>query len=263
MNVATCGSPGLIGGRAVDRSRASPNFGARAQEIASPDMIVLHYTGMRDGPAAIDWLCDPASQVSCHYVVTDDGGILQLVAEDARAWHAGRSFWAGVTDVNSASIGIEIVNGGHDFGLPPYPDSQIAAVIDLCRDIMDRRGIRRERVLAHSDIAPARKRDPGERFPWRQLAKSGVGCWVDCDAALPGDRLEAGSTGEAVLEVQRWLAAYGYGVATTGVFDPATETVVRAFQRHFRPGLVDGRADQQTCVLARSLVELASRPSGA
>ena len=220
----------------VDRSRASPNHGARAG-ARRPDSLVLHYTGMRDGPSAVDRLCDPASEVSCHYVVTEAGGLLQLVAEDRRAWHAGRSFWQGETDLNSASIGIEIVNGGHDFGLPPFPQVQIAAVIALCRDVIARYAIRPERILAHSDIAPQRKRDPGERFPWQRLAEAGVGLW-------PAAVLAQGAV--EITTVQAQLIRLGYGLSATGIFDDATATVLRAFQRRYRPERIDGIADTET-----------------
>lgn len=233
-------------GFAIDSSRTSPNHGPRAAGYVGPDMVLLHYTGMRDGPSAIDWLCNPASQVSCHYVVTEDGDVLRLVPEECRAWHAGRSSWAGVTDINSASIGIEIVNGGHDFGLPPYPDRQIEALIALCRDIVVRHGIAPGRVLAHSDVAPGRKRDPGELFPWQRLATAGLGLFVPPAPDRPGLTLETGHEGEEVMALQRALAAFGYGLEPTGSYDPLTETVVQAFQRHFRPVRVDGRADPGT-----------------
>lgn len=252
------GGPSTFAGRVIDRSRASPNYGARADSVGAPDMIILHYTGMRDGPSAVDWLCNPASQVSCHYVVAEDGGIVQLVDEERRAWHAGRSFWAGLTDINSASIGIEIVNGGHDFGLPPFPDVQIAATIDLCRDIVGRFGIRPERVLAHSDVAPSRKRDPGERFPWHRLAEAGVGRWIEIEDELPGDIFAQGHTGADVQKFKRLLASFGYHVSTTAAFDHDTEMTVRAFQRHFRPARIDGRADPETRALIRRLVETMS-----
>ena len=160
--------------RCVDRVRASPNHGVRLGRTR-PDCIVLHYTGMADGASAIAWLCNPLAQVSSHYVIEEDGRILQLVAESRRAWHAGRSAWAGATDLNSASIGIEIVNGGHPAGLPPFPPAQVEAAIRLCRDIADREAIRPERIVGHSDIAPGRKIDPGERFPWAELHAGGVG----------------------------------------------------------------------------------------
>lgn len=243
---------------AVDRSRQSPNHGSRGEAHRTPALIVLHYTGMLDGPSAVDWLCNPLSQVSCHYVVEEDGGLLQLVAEDRRAWHAGRSAWADLTDLNAASIGIEIVNGGHDFGLPAFPDRQIGAVIALCRDIMGRHRIHPEGVLAHSDIAPSRKRDPGERFPWKRLAEAGIGRWLDAVPDLPGTTLEPESAGPDVAVFQQHLARFGYGVAATGTYDTGTETVVRAFQRRFRPARIDGLADPSTRDLLTRLNETVS-----
>ena len=222
--------------------RPSPNHGERLGR-GRPDGIVLHYTGMGDGPSAIAWLREPASQVSCHYVVEEDGAIVQLVPEARRAWHAGRSSWAGETDLNSATVGIEVVNGGHDFGLPPYPERQVAAVIALCRDVADRHGIAADRVLAHSDVAPGRKRDPGELFPWGALAEAGVGLWVP-----PSDD-PAGAAGigrDALAAFQAGLARYGYGLAADGVDDEASRIVVEAFQRRFRPARIDGRADPGT-----------------
>jgi N-acetylmuramoyl-L-alanine amidase len=164
----------------VDRVLVSPNHDTRGRSI---DMIVLHYTGMRSTDAALQRLCDPAARVSSHYVLLEDGEICQLVPEAERAWHAGVSSWEGETDINARSIGIEIANPGHDLGYPDFPDAQIAAVIALCRDLMLRRGIAAARVLAHSDVAPARKPDPGEKFPWRRLADAGIGIWVDSTPA--------------------------------------------------------------------------------
>ena len=155
----------------VDDLAASPNFGDRRGRTI--DALVLHYTGMPTGAGALARLCDPASSVSCHYLVWEDGRITQLVAERERAWHAGRAFWAGEHDMNAASIGIEIVNPGHDGGAPPYPAAQIEAVAALGRDLCVRHAIPPHRVLAHSDIAPDRKLDPGEWFPWRTLAAAG------------------------------------------------------------------------------------------
>ena len=206
-------------------------------------MLLLHYTGMRDGPSAIDWLCDPQSQVSCHYVVAEDGQVLQLVPDERRAWHAGRSVWRGESDINSVSIGIEIVNGGHDFGLPAFPGAQIEAIALLCRTLAARYRIAPERVLAHSDVAPSRKRDPGERFPWAQLASLGVGHWVDAGQSAGRQEVEPSSARPDVLTLQQALSDYGYGLQLTGLYDDATETVVRAFQRHFRPERIDGHAD--------------------
>ena len=147
------------------------------------DMIVLHYTGMASADQAVKWLSDPRSKVSCHYVIDERGHITQLVAETQRAWHAGASHWAGETDINSASIGIEIQNPGHEHGYPDFPPEQMQAIAALCRDIAQRRGVPPERVLAHSDVAPGRKIDPGEKFDWAFLAKHGVGRWVDAGAA--------------------------------------------------------------------------------
>jgi N-acetylmuramoyl-L-alanine amidase len=212
-----------------------------------PDMILLHYTGMLDAQAALQRLCSPDSKVSAHYVVFEDGRIIQCVPESERAWHAGQSCWAGETDINSRSIGIEIANPGHEFGYPDFPPRQIAAAIALCRGIIARRGIRADRVLAHSDVAPARKQDPGEKFPWRLLSDSGVGLWVPpvrIDDA--SERLSEGASGEAVETLQRDLAAYGYGIEINGEYDAATRNVVVGFQRHFRPARVDGEADVST-----------------
>lgn len=211
-----------------------------------PRAIVLHYTGMETGAAALERLRDPASEVSAHYVVEEDGRIFQLVPEDRRAWHAGKSFWDGETDVNSASIGIEIVNGGHDFGSPAFPDAQIEAVIALCRDIAQRHGIEPQNVLAHSDIAPGRKADPGELFPWAKLAAAGIGHYVPPRPLGSDMGLSLGDEGAEVWDLQRKLVAYGYGLDVTGVYDDKTEKVVSAFQRHFRPARIDGKADLST-----------------
>lgn len=210
-------------------------------------MILLHYTGMADANAALERLTSPAGKVSCHYFVFEDGRVVQLVCEARRAWHAGVSFWAGETDINSCSIGIEIVNPGHDYGYPDFPPRQIAAVTALCRGILARYPIAAERVLAHSDVAPSRKLDPGEKFPWRTLNEGGVGHWVaPAPLGEPGETLSPGDRGDAVAELQSALAGYGYGIDATGCFDRATADVVTAFQRHFRPQRVDGIADAST-----------------
>ena len=241
--------------------RVSPNFGPR-RDGARPELIVLHYTGMASGEAAECWLCDPRSEVSSHYLVHEDGRIVQMVRESDRAWHAGAGSWQGRGDVNSRSIGIEIVNGGHEFGLPDYPPVQIEAVIALCRDIIARYGIAPEGVLAHSDVSPGRKRDPGERFPWWRLAAAGVGRFVPPQPIRKGPLLERGSSGPQVEKLQFMLSLYGYGIGITGHYDAPTEVVVAAFQRHFRPFLVDGRADISTwktleLLLAESRISLA------
>lgn len=231
---------------------ASPNHGERRGGPA--DAIVLHYTGMPTGDAALALLCASDSGVSCHYLVWEDGRIWQLAPESRRAWHAGKSFWAGETDINSRSIGIEIVNAGHDGGAPPYPDAQVKAVIALVRDIAQRLGIRPERILGHSDIAPARKSDPGEYFPWRRLHEAGLGHWMAPAPIRPGPSYAQGAMGPPVAAIQHMLAAYGYDVVPTGLFDERTRDAVAAFQRHFRPERIDGVADASTLETLRALL---------
>jgi len=238
----------------------SVNFGER-KGGRSPDMIVLHYTGMSDAASAIVRLCTAGTDVSAHYVVLEDGNIIQCVRESARAWHAGASFWAGETDINSCSIGVEIVNRGHDLGYPDFPLRQIAAVIALCKGIMIRRNVPKHRVLGHSDVAPSRKKDPGEKFPWRLLADSGVGHWVEPAPIVRSEQRMLGATGDDVLALQRSLADYGYEVPLTGQYDGSTMETVAAFQRHFRPERVDGVADFSTLATLENL--LASLPSRA
>lgn len=231
----------------------SPNHGARADGRA-PDSIILHYTGMTTGEAALSWLRTPESQVSSHYVVFEDGTIHQLVAESRRAWHAGKSFWAGERDLNSASIGIEIVNAGHDGGLPGFPDGQIEAVIALCRDCATRWPIPPARVLAHSDVAPLRKADPGEKFPWRRMHAAGVGHFVEPSRPKIGGYFQRGESGQPIEALQSMFGLYGYDIEVNGEFDARTEAVVRAFQRHFRPARVDGIADVSTIETLHRLI---------
>jgi N-acetylmuramoyl-L-alanine amidase len=238
----------------VAQVRLSPNYGERA-EGRRPDMILLHYTGMPDAEGALERLCSASSEVSAHYVVLEDGTVIQCVPETLRAWHAGASSWAGETDINSCSIGIEIVNPGHDAGCPDFPSRQIAAVTALCRGIIHRHRIPARRVLAHSDVAPSRKKDPGEKFPWASLAASGVGLWVHSVAAT-GEALEYGVQNEAVSALQEKLARFGYGIAINSDYDAAMVDVVTAFQRHFRPHKVDGVADAQTRATLDALLEL-------
>jgi len=221
----------------------SPNHDERQSPIT---MLLLHYTGMANAEVALERLCSAESRVSSHYVVCEDGHVVQCVPEARRAWHAGVSSWTGATDNNSCSIGIEIVNPGHSLGYPDFPDVQIDAVIALCQDIIARNRIPADRVLAHSDVAPSRKEDPGEKFPWRRLHVAGVGHWVEPVPLRNGSRLVFGDQAAAVRELQEALARYGYGVPTTGHFDALTRDVVTAFQRHFRPELVDGIADAST-----------------
>ena len=231
---------------------ASPNHGER-RSPARPDVIILHYTGMPDGAGALRQLCNPASEVSAHYFVWEDGRVVQLVAEDRRAWHAGKGLWKGESDLNSASIGVEIVNCGHE-ALPPYPIAQIDAVIALVGDISARRSIVPRRVLAHSDIAPARKRDPGEHFPWDALWRAGIGHWTPPPPPDSPPMFRHGQEGPPIRALQAMLALYGYGVDLSGVYDHQTRIVVAAFQRHFRPARVDGETDQPTLETLRALL---------
>lgn len=225
--------------------RPSPNHGER-RNGRTPDMIIMHYTGMPTAEGALHWLTVPESEVSCHYMVFEDGRVVQMVPESRRAWHAGKSFWKGETDINSRSIGIEIANPGHPGGLPEFPEAQIEAVIGLCRDIVDRHFIPAERVLAHSDIAPIRKVDPGERFPWDVLAFAGIGHYVE-PAPIGGGRFfQRGDGGPPVQALQAMLALYGYNTPVTGEFCDRTAGDVAAFQRHFRRARVDGIADFST-----------------
>ncbi|MGB6118279.1 MAG: N-acetylmuramoyl-L-alanine amidase [Mesorhizobium sp.] len=233
--------------------RASPNFGPR-RDVSRASMLVLHYTGMPTGELAESWLCNPASEVSSHYIVHEDGRIVQMVREADRAWHAGKSSWHGRTDINSLSVGIEIVNPGNLAEHPPFSAVQIEAVIDLCRDICARLSILPDMVLAHSDIAPGRKIDPGPAFPWEQLADAGVGRmpvmgdWPDVDPIAEGD------AGLHVERLQSMLQMCGYGIEITGLFDPFMRQVVQSFQLHYRRSLADGVADAQTQALVAALV---------
>ncbi|GAB4072073.1 N-acetylmuramoyl-L-alanine amidase [Ancylobacter sonchi] len=224
---------------------ASPNHGERLG-VAVADMLLLHYTGMQSAEEAVAWLRSPEKAVSCHYVVHEDGHIVQLVPESRRAWHAGLSSWAGATDINSLSIGIEIVNPGHDFGYPPFPARQIEAVTALSKDIVTRLAIRPERVLAHSDVAPLRKQDPGEKFPWDILHRAGIGHLVEEEPISDGRYFMRGESGQPIEALQAMLGFYGYAVPVTGTYCETTEAVVRAFQRHFRRSRVDGVADVST-----------------
>jgi N-acetylmuramoyl-L-alanine amidase len=221
-------------------------------------MLLLHYTGMFSCERAIDWLSRPEAKVSCHYVIDTDGRITQMVGEDLRAWHAGVSAWAGETDINSCSIGIEIHNPGHDQGYPDFPEGQMAAVVALAGDIVRRWSIEPARVLGHSDVAPQRKIDPGEKFDWRRLAEAGIGLWVPPAPVEADDGLEAGSREPDVARAQSLLARFGYAVEVSGELDLRTVQVLTAFQRHFRPARVDGRLDRSTLTTLERLVAAAA-----
>ena len=236
----------------IERS-PSPNEGPRAEGKAV-DILLLHYTGMPSQERALKWLRDPRSEVSAHYFVYEDGRVAKLVEEARRAWHAGQSYWAGETDINSRSIGIEIANPGHEFGYRAFPEAQIDALIALCRDVLSRHPVPPARVLAHSDVAPMRKEDPGELFPWRRLAEAGVGLWVPPEPITGGPALRLGDHGDAVARLKQRFRRYGYGIGEGPEFDPETEAVVRAFQRHFRAERIDGIADASTAATLETLI---------
>jgi N-acetylmuramoyl-L-alanine amidase len=247
--------------RLVAALAPSPNHGDRRADI---DMLVLHYTGMARAEDAVERLRDPTAEVSAHYVVLEDGTIVQMVPEARRAWHAGVASWEGVTDINSRSIGIEIADPGHALGYPAFPEAQIVSVAALAQDILARNpAIRADRVLAHSDVAPLRKDDPGEKFPWHLLHHAGVGHLVHEAPEQGGRFFMRGDGGEPVAALQSMLALYGYGIAVTGIYDEETEAVVRAFQRHFRRAKVDGVADASTIMTLRQLILTRPAPDAA
>jgi N-acetylmuramoyl-L-alanine amidase len=233
--------------------RPSPNFEAR-REGCPIDILVLHYTGMRTAAEALERLCDPAAIVSAHYTIDRDGGIYRHVEECLRARHAGVSYWAGERDVNSRSIGIELVNPGHEFGYLPFPGLQIAALVDLARGVIARHPIPPHRIVGHSDVAPARKMDPGELFPWRELAENGIGIFPPPPAhTTHHGRVEPGH-GEMESTFAGKLATFGYGVPPD--VDIPLATVVAAFQRHFRPEIVDGVIDAETEARLAALLDM-------
>ncbi len=234
--------------------RPSPNFNER-QDNGRGDILVLLYTGLPDAESAMKVLTSVEGKVSSHYTVDEDGTVYGQVAENMREWHAGASSWGGASDINSRSIGIEIVNPGHEYGYRPFAKMQIAAVIELCRGILKRWPIPPARVLAHSDVAPGRKIDPGELFPWDEFARQGIGCWPRQTAHGPAlQTVSLGEQGEHVIRLQQDLARYGYGIETKGVFDERSQTVVSAFQRHFRRSRFDGIADAETQAILADLL---------
>ncbi len=222
------------------RERASPNHGPRPQDTPI-DMLVLHYTGMKSAAEAIQRLCDPEAKVSAHYVVEEDGTVWRLVEEARRAWHAGVSCWRGQRDVNSRSIGIEIVNPGHEWGYRDFPAAQMQAVAQLSRAILGRHPIPGRNVVGHSDVAPLRKQDPGERFDWAFLARHGIGLWPVPEAAPA-----------PIGDARALLARYGYDLEP-GNGENRT-AVVAAFQRHFVPEAVSGRLDPASLAVLGGLI---------
>lgn len=218
----------------------SPNFDDRGRAI---DMVVLHYTGMESATAARDRLCDPDARVSAHYLVDEDGIVTRLVAEEVRAWHAGVSFWRGATDINARSVGIEIVNPGHEFGYRAFPENQMAAVEGLLAGILARHDIAPARVVGHSDVAPSRKQDPGELFDWKRLAAKGLSVWPETPPQ--GALTESASAPSMLREI-------GYDP------DASPADVITAFQRRFVPALVTGTLDGDTLAMIAAVHELAA-----
>ena len=233
----------------------SPNFGERNPD-ATIKFIVIHYTGMPDSQAALNRLCDRQSRVSCHYFISESGQIIQLVREQHRAWHAGQSYWHGLTDLNSYSVGIEIANPGHEFGYIPFPAPQVAAVIKLCKEICARQRIKPSGILAHSDIAPARKLDPGELFPWYELFLAGVGLWVEPEPFICGSANNKNEFGIAQQEIVCMLKQYGFCCSAVVDDDAALKNCIAAFQRRFRPQRVDGIADHSTIKTLQKFLSL-------
>ena len=238
--------------------RPSPNFNER---MSPPNMVILHYTGMETAEAALERMCDPEAKVSAHYMVAEDGQVWRLVPEERRAWHAGVSYWKGETGLNDIAIGIEIVNPGHEFGYHDFPPVQIDAVIGLLDQMRERWDIPDDRILGHSDIAPDRKEDPGERFPWQVLAQNGHGLWVE--PAMPpegtmGPPLGEGDTGLGVFSLQSALGKLGYNILAGGPYDSETRVIVTAFQRHWVPQHIgtamEGCADAVTRVTLMALL---------
>jgi N-acetylmuramoyl-L-alanine amidase len=242
------------------RERPSPNHDSRGETIGGPpriDLLVLHYTGMQSADAALDWLCNPEAKVSSHYVVDEDGTIWRLVPEERRAWHAGVSYWQGETALNAVSIGVEIVNPGHEWGYRGFPDPQMYAVEMLCLDIISRWRIPAHRIVGHSDIAPTRKSDPGELFDWPRLARTGIGLWPQPAADLRRRR----GRGVGIVERARALsdlARIGYQVEPGNVEPP-----LAAFQRRFRPERWDGRLDGETSGRLAEVAQLYDASSAA
>lgn len=218
-------------------SHPSPNFDGR-KHGAKPSLVILHYTGMQNGALALSRLCDAKAKVSAHYLVEEDGRVFSLVGERHRAWHAGISYWRGERDINSHSIGVEIVNPGHEFGYRPFPPVQMEAVRALCVDIKQRHALPANAFWGHSDIAPMRKMDPGAYFDWPMLARSGIGVWPD--------RLGNDMPRLSLQEAQCMLARIGYDCPQSNAEDAPTRAVIMAFQRHFNPQSISGTMDAET-----------------
>ena len=245
------------------KNYTSPNFDKRPKGTKI-DTLILHYTGMKSGIGAVKKLCNPDAKVSSHYVVDEAGKIFELVPCEYRAWHAGRSIWRGRENVNDFSVGIEIVNPGHEYGYRKFPKKQMGAVVELCKTILKNHPIEQRNVIGHSDIAPARKMDPGELFDWKLLAENGVGLWPEDKNLESGIRnngtkklLKIGDSGKEVKQLQTRLAKYGYGIVPDGKYEEQMVFVVKAFQRHFgSTKKINGVWDTKLENLLNSLLKL-------
>lgn len=235
-------SPGCI-------ERPSPNRDARPAGCV-PDLLILHYTGMRSAAEALERLCDPEAKVSAHYLIDEDGTAYALVDEGKRAWHAGVAAWEGERDVNGRSIGIELVNPGHEFGYRPFPEPQIARLLDLAGDLVERYRIAPWHVLGHSDVAPLRKSDPGELFPWKRLAEAGIGLWPEACGKVGVE-----ATAAEPEKARTLLLRMGYGLDVFGRDAETVRQILCAFQRHWRPSRIDGVADRQTVAILQEMVQ--------
>ncbi len=254
----------------------SPNHNARPAG-ADIELVVVHFTGMATGDEALRALTQLGSGVSAHWMIDEDGTTYRLVPDERRAWHAGVGSWHDWHDVNAVSIGIELVNPGHDFGYRPFPGAQIDALEELLDDTYRCHGLGPCDLIGHSDLAPERKQDPGELFPWERLARAGFSIWPEEVLDYPDGGLGVNDDGESLLdeeerrlrlgpdsgmlrervvELQRNLRAIGYGVELNGVFGTQTEAVVAAFQRRFRARLVDGYADSETRALIEAVAQI-------
>lgn len=234
--------------------RLSPNFGERhvLGDTAKITMLVLHYTGMVTCDEALKRLCDPRAQVSAHILIDEDGTTYRLVADDKRAWHAGHAYWRGISDINSASVGIELVNPGHEHGYRQFPGAQVEALIETCIDLRAKYDIPDQGIVGHSDVAPGRKTDPGELFPWEQLSGEGVGLWPSTDTRSANN----GNTWDDLAEI-------GYATPESPecgspVLNPETaETdIILAFQRRFMPSNLTGVLDTSTLKQISSVREI-------
>ena len=239
------------------REWPTPNQDDRPDDAPGIDVLVLHYTGMVSAEAALERMRDPIAKVSAHWCIDEDGTVYRLVPEEMRAWHSGLSYWRRRQLLNDTSIGIELVNPGHEFGYRPFPPAQMDALIALAGEIFARYGIPAANVVGHSDIAPLRKQDPGELFDWARLARNGIGIWPRAagESVPEPPALDLGASGREVRQLQQNLFDFGYGLSSDGHYGEESQAIVSAFQRHFRQARVDGVADGATRAILDNLLQ--------